>query len=555
MKPYAAEMILTIVCSLLKYGSMLGAAGITSYMVGLAMERRIGDVFNRYLPLLIVCVLLRAVMYFAEMYFGHDVAFRAMRDFRLSLYKQVETLAPEYLLRERTGNLGQSFVGDVEVIELFLAHTFGAFIVAIITTILILAVLGIINLTLAAVMFVCAAALIAVPNIMKKRADAQGYDVRGKMADANAVAIEGIQGLMELMTLNFTERYKEKHDAAMNELYASQLRYGRRQGAESFLTQIFVGFFRVALMAITASMVSGGSLEFSLYPVTVLLTAMLLTPITEVASVAQSLGLVFASADRIQSVLSAEPVVKDSGKANYVKGTDIVFENVVFRYPNTERDVLNGINFTVNSGEVVALIGKSGAGKTTCANMLLRYWDVREGSVRIGEADVRDLTLEKLHEIVSAVPQDVYLFHTSVKENIRIGRPEATDDEVISSAKAADAHGFVSDLPDGYNTVTGERGFRLSGGQRQRIAIARALLKGSPIIVFDEPVANLDTESELYLQQSLRTNFRGKTVLMIAHRPSTIAACDRTIEIANGTTKNTPERTMAGTRYKPHPDK
>jgi ATP-binding cassette subfamily C protein CydC len=535
MRPYAKEMLLTIISAFLKQGSMLGAAALTSYMVGLAMQGQLSERFPQLFPILLLCILLRAALYYGEMWFGHDVAFRVIRDFRLALYKKVDEISPAYLLREQSGRLGQTLVGDVEVLELFLAHTFGAFIVAVIVTITIMILLLGISPLLTVMMLVFALVLGMVPYFMKKRAEKQGFTVREKLAVANSVTVEGIQGLRDLLTLNAVNRYKEKNGAVMTALYDAQLKYGKRQGTESLLTQVAVGCFTVAVMGVTAGLVTSGRVDFALYPVAVILAAMVLSPVLEVANVAQSLGLVFAAANRIQNVLTATPAVRDEVKINSdLSSYDVVFENVSFSYVKESGDVLKDISFSVKQGETVALVGRSGAGKSTCTNLLLRYWDTGAGKVKIGGRDVSDISLEMLRETVSAVPQEAYLFHTSIRDNIRLGRPEATDAEVEEAAKEARAHEFIMGLPEGYDTITGERGFRLSGGQRQRIAIARVLLKDTPVVIFDEAVSNLDTENERYIQETLKTRLKGKTALIIAHRLSTILSADRIVVLDAG---------------------
>lgn len=535
MKPYALEMLLTIASSFLKYMSMIGIAALTSYMVGLAMQQRLAEGFPVLFPLLLACIVLRAVLYYSEMWLGHDVAFRAIRDFRLALYDKVEALAPAYLLREQTGRLGQTLVSDVEVLELFMAHTFGAFIVAIIVTVVIFAVLVNISPLLAVLMLVIAVVLGVVPYLMKKKAEEQGFDVREKMATANAITIEGIQGLREILTLNSVKRYKERNHRAMQDLYAAQYNYGRRQGMESLLAQVSMGCFTVAVMAIAAGLVKAGKIDFALYPVAVILSAMVLSPVLEVTTVSQSLGLVFAAANRIQAVLSAAPPVRDEGKGRGpCRSYDIEFANVSFGYHEESGEVLRGVSFTVEQGQTVALVGRSGAGKTTCTNLLLRYWDPAAGQIKIGGRDLREFSLAGLREMIAAVPQEPYLFHTSVRENIRLGKRHASDEEVEAAAKAARAHEFISALPEGYDTIVGERGFRLSGGQRQRLAIARVLLKDTPIIIFDEAVSNLDSENERYIQATLKTRLEGKTILVIAHRLSTIMAADKIVVLDGG---------------------
>ncbi|MDR3209990.1 MAG: ABC transporter ATP-binding protein/permease, partial [Oscillospiraceae bacterium] len=343
IKPYGGEMLLTILTAFLKHGSMLGAAALSSYMVGLAMERRLAARFPPLFALLCACILLRAAFYFGEMYFAHDVAFRVIRDFRLKLYKKVAEVSPALLLGERTGSVGETLVSDVEVIELFLAHTFSTFIVAVIITLILLPALAVISPLLAAMMLVFALVLGFVPFYLKKSAESQGRDVREKKASANAMTLEGILGLRELMTLNRVERYKAENRKSLDALYGAQLTYGKRQGTESLIAQICVGGFSIAVAGISAMLVAGGHMAFALYPVAVILAAMLFSPILELASAAQNLGLVFAATNRIQRVLHTEPMVTDAGTSAPPQSCEVEFEDVRFAYGGAP--VLRGVSF------------------------------------------------------------------------------------------------------------------------------------------------------------------------------------------------------------------
>lgn len=220
----------------------------------------------------------------------------------------------------------------------------------------------------------------------------------------------------------------------------------------------------------------------------------------------------------------------DTGKLS----SDIQFTHVSFGYGENTENVISDISFHIGAGEIVALVGESGAGKTTCTSLLTRLWDVREGSISIGGVNIRDIRLSDLHSMISVVLQDVYLFNTTIRENIGLGKLNASFEEIVSAAKMACIHDFILSLPNGYDTIAGERGVQISGGQRQRIAIARALLKGSPILIMDEAVSNLDTKTDQEIQDTIRNLAHKKTIVMIAHRLSTILDADRIIVLHNG---------------------
>ncbi|MGM9534052.1 MAG: ABC transporter ATP-binding protein, partial [Intestinibacter sp.] len=279
-----------------------------------------------------------------------------------------------------------------------------------------------------------------------------------------------------------------------------------------------------------------GQLEFEWYSTIVILSVLTFNPIMEISNMARNFGLIVAASNRVFKVLESEPLVKDTGKDVDIDtlSKDVSFENVSFKYRDDLDYAIKDVSFDIKPGEMVALVGHSGAGKSTCINLLLRYWDVNEGSIKIGGKDLRELSLDNIRNLTSAVLQDVYLFNISIKENIRLGNLNATDEEVISAAKQAFAHDFIMDLPDGYDTNVGERGTQLSGGQRQRIAIARALLKNSPILILDEAVSSLDTENEKKIQESLDKIYKDRTTLVVAHRLSTIMSADKLVVIDDG---------------------
>jgi len=272
------------------------------------------------------------------------------------------------------------------------------------------------------------------------------------------------------------------------------------------------------------------------FPVAVVIATGAFAPLISISATFREVGPVTAAADRIQTLLAAQPTVTDQVTAPPTGNVTprVVFDNVRFGYGDHLPEVLHGISFTIEPGETVALAGHSGAGKSTCANLLMRLWDVRTGAITIGGHDVRAFPQHDLRQHMAVVPQEVYLFHTTIRENIRLGRAGATDQEVEQAAELAQASAFIQALPEGWETIAGERAAMLSGGQRQRIAVARALLRDASILIMDEAVSNLDAESEHALHTALQQVAADRTTLLIAHRPSTIKLADRIVVLDRG---------------------
>ena len=345
-----------------------------------------------------------------------------------------------------------------------------------------------------------------------------------------------MQGLRELAMFGSGAAFLRRLMRNTRAVHLIQMRYGVRAGLEQAAIDVLLALAVLAAVTTGLVLVARGSLAFALYPIAIVLAGAALAPITEVTQTARKLGELRAGADRVVTIFHQKPQVADRGAApaGAVKDGSVRFERVRFGYGAARGPVLADLSFAVAPGETVALVGRSGAGKTTCANLLMRFWDVDAGTVRIGGCDVRDLPLAVLRRKVTLVPQDVYLFNGTVADNLRLGRPEASQAEIERAARLAQAHDFIAALPQGYATTCGERGTRLSGGQRQRIAIARAFLIDAPVLIMDEAVSNLDTENEAALHAAMSEVRRGRTVLVIAHRPSTIRSADRILVLEEG---------------------
>lgn len=534
--PHRRLMKWTIGHGLAYEGLIVAAAGISAYLVGRAITGTTGGTLLPWIIVLAVLVPLITLFQALEDYYAHKMSFHSHDDIRQSLFDAFERLAPAFFVRRRSGDVATAATSDVELVELYTSHHLPTRVVA--TVVPLFAAVGL--LALHPVLFVTLlpflVLLATVPGWLRVRAQAQGTEILDRGARLSADLVDSVQGLRDVVAFG-AERYQlTRINANADALSVARIAHGRRAGFEKAVSDGLVSLGLLAVVGVAAWLVSGGSLSGTAYPPAVVLAAAAFIPLAKVTSVGRELNRVAAASDRITSLLREPALVTDSIQAHRAESIrpHVRFDQVGFRYAPDSPEVLHDVSFHIEESETVALVGHSGAGKSTCANLLLRLWDTTTGSVRIGDVDLRHLPLAQLPELVAHVPQDVYLFNGNVLDNIRIGRPDASDEDVKRAVHIAAATEFIEALPRGYHTQLGERGTRLSGGQRQRLAIARAILSSAPILVMDEAVSNLDTESEVAIHQAIIDLGGRRTIMIIAHRQSTIKNADRIVVLSGG---------------------
>ncbi len=538
LRPYYWLMGITVLTGILNHGFMIAAAGIGAFMVGRVATGAEAEALYFSAFLLGGVVAGRAIAAWVEMWLAHDLAYRILAEFRIWLYQALDRLAPGYLLDRRSGDLSTAAMADVDTIEWFYAHTVGTFIVAVVVPLGALLTLAAMHWLLPLALLPATLAVATVPLWLRKRSAAQGRRLRENLGSLNADVVDGVQGLREVVAFGQGQRFLEGLLQSSRNLVSAQVAHGRRAGGEQAVTSVFITLGMVSIVVAAAYLVSSGSLSPALYPVVIILAIFIFGPVTNITGIAESLGVVFAAADRVFAVLNTPSPVRDTETTSPPGPVEpnIEFRDVSFRYAPDLPLALDAASFSVKPGESVAIVGHSGAGKSTCIHLLMRFWDVTDGAITIGGHDVRAFPQGDLRELIAWVPQDIYLFNMTIRENIRLARPEALDEEVEEAAKVALSHEFIMRMPQGYETNAGERGIQMSGGQRQRIAIARAILKDAPILVMDEAVSNLDVENERLLREAMERVRAGRTSLIIAHRLSTIRSADRIIVLEKGRT-------------------
>lgn len=518
-------------------GLALLGAGAASYLLALALAGEEQDRLETWAVVALVVTVPVAVAAGLHNYWTHVASYRLLAEFRVRLYEQIRRLSPAFSVRRRSGDTTSTAMADVELLELFTSHFLPPAVVAVIVPGATLITLAVFHPLLALTLLPFLLLLASVPAWLAGRALDDGARIRTGAADLSADVVDAAQGVREIASFGAGSWLLDRLKTRQGKLARATASHGRRAGLEQAATDVFLSLGTVATLLVSASLVEAGRLDAALLLPTVVLAMGAFVPVIAVSRLGQELGRITAAAVRVRVLLDEQPPVLDTEEpVPPPQEVTIRFEDVSFAYPADETlpTVLDQLSFTVPIGSTVALVGASGAGKTTCTYLLLRYWDPQGGRITIGDVDIRDLDQDDLRSLMAHVPQDAHLFGWTVRDNIALAHPSASDTAVRDAIETAQADEFVDAMPDSDQTRLGERGSGVSTGQRQRLAIARALLADRPILVLDEAVSNLDAESERAFEDALARVAGQRTTLVIAHRPSTIRRADLAVVLADG---------------------
>jgi len=533
VRPWWWETALVFVMGPLQAGAQVALGVISALLVAQVVNNAN---LTPWLWALGITVPLAAVLRRGDSWISHDLAYRLLAELRIRLYQLLDPLAPAYLVRRRSGDLVSALLGDVELIELFYAHTVSPVVVAVLVPGFVLVVLAVLAPWLAVVLVPFLVGVALTPMLAARQSSRLGSALRETTGEVTAHAVDSVQGLRTIAAFDHGEARAAEVAGRSRQLGELKREFLRWQAVQNAVIEALMGLGALSVMTAGVRLVTDGDLARTALPLATLLAAASFQPVITIVTVAKELHQTIGAARRYFAVEDEPVPVRDGPDSvpEHLESVGVAFDNVTFAYARTERPALREVSFEVPAGKTVAVVGRSGAGKTTAAHLLLRFWDPQTGQIRVQHDNVRQLHLDDLRGLIALVAQDTYLFNTSLRNNIRLGRPEAEDDEVIQAARAANVEEFAQALPEGYDTPVGERGLQLSGGQRQRVSIARALLKNAPILVLDEATSHLDAVSEAEVRQALDRLSHGRTTLVIAHRLSTIREADEIIVLDDG---------------------
>jgi ABC-type multidrug transport system fused ATPase/permease subunit len=533
IRPWRGQLAVTTACGVARVVAFIGVGVLGAWAIAGVKG---GDFPQALVVTLLLVAPLAGLLHWAESWLAHDMAYRLLAEMRIALFARLEALAPAYLFERRSGDLVALATQDVETVEYFFAHTIAPAIVALLVPCAVLAWLASSAWPLAAALAPFLSYAGASPFLRRRHVDGMASRARAALGELGAHVTETIQGMAELLAFGARARRREAFLALIRRYQQLRLRLLDDQARQSEYLELATGLGGLAIAILGAHLAATGRIDPAAVPLFVLISVAAFLPVSEIAQVSRQLADTIASTRRL-AVVESEPVRIADGPLDAPaprKGMDVRFDRVRFTYPGRNRAALTDVSFDVPAGATVALVGSSGAGKTTVANLLLRFWDPGAGAIRLDGVELPRLTLDRLRQRIALVAQDTYLFNASLEANILLARPDASRDELARAVKQAALAEFVASLPEGLATPVGERGMQLSGGQRQRVAIARAFLKDAPVLVLDEATSHLDALSEERVRGALDSLMVDRTTILIAHRLSTIRAADRILVLHEG---------------------
>jgi ATP-binding cassette subfamily B protein len=525
IRPWRRRFAVVVVSGIARVAALIGVGLISALAVAAV---KTGAPFADLLIFLAVIAPLAGLLHWLESWLAHDIAYRLLAEMRIALFQKLDSLAPAYLMRRRSGDLIALASQDIETIEYFFAHTVAPALVAVLIPSAVLAALFIVAwpVALALLPFVLYAGL--APVLTRARIDRLGARARDALGLLGAHVTETIQGLADLIAFQAVAGRRRDFIERVRAYQRIRLELLADLSAQTARLETVTGLGGLAVAVVGARLVAEHRLGATTLPLLVLTALASFLPISEIAQVSRQLADTIASTRRLHAVHRAEPAVGDGALRPPAPqgGSAIRFEEAGFAYPGTRRPALEAVSLAIPAGCTVALVGPSGAGKTTLAHLLLRFWDPQDGHLLIDGVDLRDFVLDHLRARISLVAQDTYLFNDTLRANVALARPDADEDAIRRALEQAALAAFVDSLPQGLDTIVGERGVQLSGGQRQRVAIARAFLKNAPTLILDEATSHLDAVSEAQVRDALAALMRERTTIVIAHRLSTVRNAD-----------------------------
>ena len=510
--------------------TLFGAIGVAK-----ALGETIALSYGLIIGLAIGCGVLRGLLRYLEQYSNHYIAFRLLAVLRDKIFGALRTLCPAKLESKQKGSIIAMITSDIETLEVFYAHTISPICIAVIVSTAIFLFVGFVSswyLALIALLGFITIGII-VPIISSGKLKASGVKYRAEFAGFNAYFLDSIKGIKDIVLNNAgKEREKEVNDRSdilLRETKAMKHDITKASAA----TELCVSLFIIATLAVGIALVAADMLSVGRMVIGVVAVFGSFGPVIAISALPGNLTQTFASGDRVLNLLEEEPAVTPVQNGKKIEYNELKVSDLSFSYDG-ETEVLQNICMHAEKGEIIGIVGESGCGKSTFLKLLLRFWQKSHGKIEYNGVDIDNLDGDSLLDNVTMVSQVTYLFDETIEDNLRIAKPDATQDEIETACKLASIHDFILTLPDGYKTRVGALGDNLSAGEKQRIGLARAFLRGSELILLDEPTSNVDSINEGIILKALKEQKNKKSIILVSHRESTMAIADRIYRVEGG---------------------
>ena len=532
VKPLTDYMILAILMGLLghlcaSFITIFGAFGILQ-VLGM-WKGSLGFLFIG----VAVFAVLRGILRYAEQSCNHFIAFKLLALIRDEVFQSLRKLTPAKLEGKDKGNLITVITSDIELLEVFYAHTISPTAIAVLYTILLCLFIGQFHVILGILALLAYLAVgVLIPLAVSKAGGDDGMRFRTKSGELGSFVLDSLRGLSETLQYGQGQERMRQMNHRTDELSKEEERMKRTTGRNMAITGMTILISDLLMLFVSSMLYQRGTLGFDGVLISTVALMSSFGPVTALANLGSTLQNTFAAGNRVLDILEEEPMVKEINGQKEIAFHGAKAEHVTFSYG--QETILKDVSADIKENSVVGIIGKSGSGKSTLLKLLMRFWDVHEGSVSISGTGVNQINTSNLRDMESFVTQETCLFHDSVAANLRIAKLDATPEELEAACKKASIHEFIKKLPQGYETQVGELGDTLSGGERQRLGLARAFLHDAPFMLLDEPTSNLDSLNEAVILKSLEEERNGKTVVLVSHRESTMQIADVVYSVERG---------------------
>lgn len=532
IKPLMFYMILAIVLGVLGFLTAIGVTVIGGY--GLVSALGYVDISAKTVFIaIILCAVLRGVLHYGEQACNHYIAFKLLALIRRKVFDALRRLTPAKLEGKRKGDLISIITTDIELLEVFYAHTISPIAIAILTSIVILVVLAQYHIVFSLVALVGYLFVgLILPLILGERGSKAGMKYREDFASLNSTVFDSLRGIDELLQYGHGKEYYKNIEVSQEELNKSAKKLRSVEGIQRGITVSAILVFTMIMLLTAIALYDKYEVNFDGVLMGMLIMLSSFGPVVALSNLSNNLSQTLASGERVLRILEEEPVVNEVVGNDSTEFGNIKVKDLSFAYDRT--NILKDMNLDIEKGSVVGILGKSGSGKSTLLKLLMRFWQVEKGEITISEKSIDAINTDELRDMQGYVTQETWLFNDTIRNNIAISKLDATDEEIVEASKKAGINNFIMSLPKGYDTSVGELGDSLSGGERQRIGLARAFLHDAPMMLLDEPTSNLDSLHESYILDSLSKSRGEKTVVLVSHRESTMALAKKVYKVENG---------------------